>query len=134
MTRQSTTWWGRLVTWPESDMNPSPTGFVTGRELTPGTPTAIYFSWTKNNQVKKKYLQLIIYQSILHAGYTCSILINSVWNEFHIYFALPGHVCVLHGLDSVRWLEPPHAYTECTDLDCEPFPQDALQGLHSPTL
>lgn len=59
-------------------MNPSPTGFVTGRELTPGTPTAIYFSWTKKQPGEKKYLQLIIYQSILHAGYTCSILINSV--------------------------------------------------------
>lgn len=48
-------------------------------------------------------------------------------------FALPGHVCVLHSLDSVRWLDLPHA--SCVNIvwNCKPFPQDALQELHPPT-
>lgn len=78
-------------------MNPSPTGFVTGRELTPGTPTAIYFSWTKSDQGEaKKNIFTINQLSInLHAGYTWSILINSVWNEFHIYFFLVCKILIV---------------------------------------
>lgn len=53
ITRQSTTRWGGLVTWPESDMHPNPTGFVTGRKLTPGTPTAIHFLLRKNSDLVK---------------------------------------------------------------------------------